>query len=76
MNIAKQLVSRIVGEHDHDNVPARVREIVERHRQNLLQLAHVLLASGRTEEEVIAVIEQASESFSSKVRAETQGLQL
>ena len=74
MNTAKELVTQAVGELGQDNVPARVVEIVDRHRQSLLDLANALLMAGRTEEEVIEVIQKASESFSIKFKAETEGL--
>lgn len=75
MNIANEIVAQAVGEQGHENVPARVREIVDRHRKTLLDLANALLAAGRDEEEVVLVILKASESFSMKLMSETEGLQ-
>jgi len=75
MNIANGLVEQLVGDHSPDNLPARVREIVERHRQTLLDLANALLAAGRDEDDVVSIIQQASESFSIKLKSETEGLQ-
>jgi uncharacterized protein YdaT len=75
MNNANDLVEHVVGDHSHDNVPARVREIIERHRQTLLDLANALLSAGRGEDEVVNIIQKASESFSIKLTSETEGLQ-
>lgn len=74
MTIANDLVGQVVGDHSHDHVPARVREIIERHRQSLLGLADALLAAGRAEDEVVEIIQQASESFSIKLTSATEGL--
>lgn len=59
----------------HDALPAKVQDIVERHRQSLLDLAGALLAAGRYEDEVVQIIQKASESFSLKLDAETKGRQ-
>lgn len=74
MTSANRLVERAVGENGPDHVPPRVREIVERHRQTLLNLANALLVSGRDEDEVIQIIQKASESFSNTLESETEGL--
>ncbi len=74
MNIANEIVAQAVGEQGHENVPARVREIVDRHRETLLDLANTLLAAGREEEEVVRIILKASESFSMKLNSATEGL--
>lgn len=75
MNIANEIVAQAVGEQGHENVPTRVREIVDRHRETLLDLANALLAAGRNEEEVVRIILKASESFSMRLNSETKGLQ-
>ena len=75
MTIANDLVGQVVGDQLYDHVPARVREIIERHRQSLLGLADALLAAGRDEDEVVEIIQKASESFSIKLESDTQGLQ-
>ena len=79
MTIANDLVEQVVGDlsypSSHAHVPARIREIVERHRQTLLGLADALLAAGRGEDEVVNIIQKASESFSIKLKSETEGLQ-
>lgn len=75
MTSANQIVAQAVGEHGHETVPARVREVVDRHHRTLLDLANALLAAGRNEEEVVEVIQKASESFSMKLKSETEGLQ-
>lgn len=74
MKSANELVGLAISEHNHANVPARVKEIVERHRQALLDLADALMASGRNEDEVVQIIQKASESFSTKMKSETEGL--
>lgn len=74
MTIAQELVEQAVGDHRCHDVPARVGEIVERHRRNLLDLAAALLAAGRGEDEVVHIIQQASESFAIKLKSQTQGL--
>lgn len=74
MTIARDLIEQAVGGHEHDCLPARVREIVERHRQTLIDLANALLAAGHCEDEVVFIIQQASESFSFKLKSETEGL--
>ena len=75
MTIANDLVGQVVGDQRHDHLPARVREIVERHRQTLLGLADALLAAGRDEDDVVNIIQKASESFSIKLKSDTEGLQ-
>lgn len=75
MTIANDLVGQVVGDQSHAHVPARVKEIIERHRQTLLGLADALLAAGRGEDEVVNIIQKASESFSIKLKSETEGLQ-
>ncbi len=75
MSTADEIVEQAVGEHREDNVPARIAEIIDRHRQALLGLANALLAAGRDEDEVVQVIQKASESFSIKLKSETEGLQ-
>lgn len=75
MDIADHIVDRSVGEYNNEHVPARVKEIIERHRQALLGLANALLVAGRDEDEVVQVIQKASESFAIKLKSETEGLQ-
>ncbi len=75
MKSVDDLIGLAVSEHSHANVPPRVREIAERHRQALLNLADALIAAGRKEDDVVQIIQKASESFSSKLRSETEGLQ-
>lgn len=74
MNIAHDLVEQAVGDQRHHNVPPRIREIVDRHYQTLLGLANALIAAGRDEDEVVQIIQKASESFSIKLRSETESL--
>lgn len=75
MNTTNDLFVQAVGEQILENAPVRVREIIDRHRQTLLDLANALLAAGRDEDEVVQVIQKASESFSIKLKSETEGLQ-
>lgn len=74
MTNVKELVDQAVFQTGHDTVPLRVREIVERHRQTLLDLAAALLAAGRNEDEVVMVIQKASESFTSKLKSQSEGM--
>lgn len=76
MNIANELVEQAVSGQSPDELPARVRDIVERHRQTLLDLANALLNAGRDEDEVVQIIQKASESFSIKLADKTEGLDL
>lgn len=75
MNTTNDLFVQAVGEQILENAPVRVREIIDRHRQTILDLANALLAAGRDEDEVVQVIQKASESFSIKLKSETEGLQ-
>lgn len=75
MNNANELVDEAVGIKLLDPLPARVRDIVERHRQSLLDLASALLAAGRDVDEVVQIIQKASESFSIRLDEETKGQQ-
>ena len=74
MSNAQALVTQVVKEHSQYGMPNRVREIVDRHHQSLLDLATTLLIAGRSEAEVVDIIEKASESFFIKLYAETKGL--
>ncbi|MEE4154824.1 MAG: hypothetical protein V2I27_11745 [Erythrobacter sp.] len=75
MTTATELIDQAVGDHSYANLPIRVREIVERHRQTLLDLANALIAAGRGEDEVVFIIQQASDNFSIRLQSETEGLQ-
>jgi hypothetical protein len=66
------LVDGVFSQMAHAEIPAEVMRIVERHRQTLLGLAQALIAAGRGEEEVIAVLQSASESFSAKLKSEIE----
>lgn len=68
------LVDQVVDQGGHDTLPPGAREIAERHRQTLLDLAAALLAVGRAEDEVAMVIEKASESFSTKLKLQSEGM--
>ena len=74
MNIANDLVGQVVGDHRHNHVHARIGEIVERHRLTLLGLADALLAAGRGEDEIVDIIQKASESFSINLKSATEGM--
>ena len=76
MDTAHELVEQAVGETIPADFPARVKDIIERHRQTLLILANALLAAGRGEDEVAEIIQKASESFSARLKSEAEGLQL
>lgn len=72
MTNATTLVDGVLCESVSSDVPAEVARIVERHRQTLLGLADALIAAGRGEEEVIAILQSASSSFSTKLKSEIE----
>lgn len=72
MTNATMLVDGVLCLGPQTEVPAGVVQIVERHRQTLLGLAHALIAAGRDEAEVIAILTTASDSFSSKLKMEIE----
>ncbi len=74
MTNASDLVNHVVSREARVDVPPRVYEIVERHRQTLLNLANTLISAGRKEDEVVGIILKASESFSMELKAKTKGL--
>lgn len=76
MTNANYLVGRIVGQPARADVPPRVYDIVERHRQNLLNLANALISSGRSEDEVVAILQTASESFAIELKSKREDLRL
>lgn len=51
---------------------AEVTRIVERHREALFGLADALISAGRQEEEVIAILQSAVESFLTKLKLEIE----
>lgn len=66
------LVDEVLCEQAQLHVPAAVTQIVERHRETLLGLAHALIAAGRSEQDVIGILHAASESFSTKLKSEIE----
>lgn len=74
MTNASDLVNHVVSREARVDVPPRIYEIVERHRQTLLSLANALISAGRKEDEVVGIILKASESFSMELKAKTKGL--
>lgn len=75
MSKPETLVDHAVGDRGCDELPDRVLAVVERHRRSLVELANSLLEAGRSEAEVVAILQKASEGFSSKLEAKTEGLQ-
>lgn len=76
MTSATRLVDGVLFEKLHSGVPAEIARIVERHRQALLGLAQALIAAGRREDEVIVILQAASESFSTKLNSEIERVPL
>lgn len=72
MTNVTRLVEGVLCAEDHSGVSAEVARMVERHRQTLLGLADALIAAGRGEDEVLAILKTASESFSTKLNSEIE----
>lgn len=72
MTNATSLVDGVLCERARSDVPDEVAQMVERHRLTLLGLAQALIAAGREEAEVIAILKTASNSFSSKLILEIE----
>ena len=72
---ASDLVRHAVHGQTLGHLPPRVNEVIERHRQSLLNLANALIAAGRGEDEVVSILQKASESFSMELATNTKGLE-
>jgi hypothetical protein len=72
---ASDLVRHAVHGQTLGDLPPRVNEVIERHRQSLLNLANALIAAGRGEDEVVSILQKASESFSMELATNTTGLE-
>jgi hypothetical protein len=72
---ASDLVRHAVHGQTLGDLPPRVNEVIERHRQSLLNLANALIAAGRGEDEVVSILQKASESFSMELATNTKGLE-
>lgn len=72
MTNATSLVDEVLCKQAHQDLPAAITKIVERHRETLLGLAQALIAAGRPEEEVIVILQSASDSFSNKLKFEIE----
>jgi uncharacterized protein YdaT len=72
---ASDLVRHAVHGQTRCDLPPRVNEVIERHRQSLLNLANALIAAGRGEDEVVSILQKASESFSMELATNTKGLE-
>jgi len=69
MNKTDELVESALADQPAADLPPQIRRVVDSHRQNLIDLANSLIAAGRSEEEVVRILEQASESFSLALQA-------
>lgn len=72
MTNATTLVDEVLGTEVQSDVPVEIVRMVERHKQTLLGLAQALIAAGRGEDEVIAILKIASDSFSNKLKSEIE----
>lgn len=72
MTNATILVDEVLGAEVQSDVPVEIVRVVERHKQTLLGLAQALIAAGRGEDEVIAILKIASDSFSNKLKSEIE----
>lgn len=72
---ASNLVNQVVQSHAFGELPPKINEIIDRHRQTLLNLATALIQAGRGEDEVVSILEKASESFSIELNTKVKGLQ-
>ena len=75
MTDTTSFVDGLLCQQVHSSLPAEVMQIVERHRMTLLGLAQSLIAAGRPDDEVIAILQSAAESFSSRLKSEFEGMQ-
>lgn len=69
-----ELVRQTLAEQGLDPIPPRVAEFIDRHRQTLVNLATALMLAGRREDEVLVILQKASESFSIELKAKAKGL--
>lgn len=72
---ASDLVNQVVRNQAFGELPPKINEIIDRHRQTLLNLANALIQAGRGEDEVVRILEKASASFSIELKAKAEGLQ-
>lgn len=74
MASASELVSHAIKDRNFDEVPPKIGEFIDRHRQTLMNLANALILAGRAEDEVLIVLQKASESFSIELKSRVKGL--
>lgn len=74
MVVPSELVRQTLKEQGLDPIPPRVAEFIDRHRQALVNLANALILAGRGEDEVLVILQKASESFSVELKANVKGL--
>ncbi|MXO50986.1 hypothetical protein GRI42_06680 [Erythrobacter gaetbuli] len=67
-DVGEMIVERASANWLHADVPPRIAEVADRQRENLLTLATSLLALGKSESEVVELIERAAESFNSELQ--------
>ncbi|WP_301751430.1 hypothetical protein [uncultured Erythrobacter sp.] len=72
---ASDLVNQVVRSQAYGELPPKINEIIDRHRQTLLNLATALIQAGRGEDEVVTILEKASESFAIELKTKAEGLQ-
>ena len=72
---ASDLVNQVVRSQGFGELPPKINEVIDRHRQTLLNLATALIQAGRGEDEVVSILEKASESFSIELNTKVKGLQ-
>lgn len=72
---ASDLVNQVVRSQGFGELPPKINEVIDRHRQTLLNLATALIQAGRREDEVVSILEKASESFSIALKTKAEGLQ-
>jgi NCAIR mutase (PurE)-related protein len=72
---ASDLVNQVVRSQGFGELPPKINDVIDRHRQTLLNLATALIQAGRGEDEVVSILEKASESFSIALKTKAEGLQ-
>lgn len=74
MVVPSELVRQALKQQGLDPIPPRVAEFIDRHRQTLLNLANALILAGHGEDEILGILQKASESFSIELKTNVKGL--